>query len=119
MGPSTFCTSASIPSIVAVESSRETQLVPWISLLPSTLLSRGLSERCPVSMSMYGTWTMEFFVRSAGDLSVALAIIKAVEPARGLFLNRGKSLLHIPRDTTPDHNPLQWLYPLPEMILTS
>ena len=43
---------------------------------------------------------------SACDLSAALEIIEEVEPARGLFLNRGKSLLHIPTDCTPDYNPL-------------
>ena len=48
MGPNPFCTSALISSIVAAEFSRETHLVPWVSLLPSILLSRGLSKRCLV-----------------------------------------------------------------------
>ena len=39
---------------------------------------------------------------SASDLSAALEIIEEAGPARGLFLNRGKSLLHIPTDCTPD-----------------
>ena len=43
---------------------------------------------------------------SACDLSAALEIIEEVGPARGLFLNRGKSLLHLPTDCTPDYNPL-------------
>ena len=35
-----------------------------------------------------------------------LEIIEEVGPAGGLFLNRGKSLLHIPTDCIPDCNPL-------------
>ena len=104
MGPNAFCTSALI-SIVAAEFSRETHLVPWVSLLPSILLSRGLSERCLVSVN---AWYLDdgIFCGSACDLSAVLEIIEEVGPARGLFLNRGKFLLHIPTDCTPDYNPL-------------
>ena len=62
MGPNPVCTSSLISSVVAAEFSSETHLVPWVSLLPSILLSRGLSERCLVSLSMHDIWTMEFFV---------------------------------------------------------
>ena len=107
MGPNPFCTSALISSIVAAEFSRETHLVPWVSLLPSILLSRGLCERCLVSLSMHGIYLDNgILCGSACDLIAALEIIEEVGPARGLFLSRGKSLLHIPTDCTPDYNPL-------------
>ena len=44
--------------------------------------------------------------RSAEDLCAALAIVEEDGPARGLHLNRGKSLLYIPGDASFDHNPL-------------
>ena len=43
---------------------------------------------------------------SASDLCAALAIIEEDGPARGLHLNRAKSLLHIPVDDPFNHNPL-------------
>ena len=43
---------------------------------------------------------------SANDLRAALAIIEEDGPARGLHLNRAKSLLHIPVDDPLNHNPL-------------
>ena len=43
---------------------------------------------------------------SAEDLSAALAIVEEDGPARGLHLNRGKSLLYIPGNASSDHNPL-------------
>ncbi len=42
---------------------------------------------------------------SANDLSAALAIIEEDGPARGLYLNREKSLLYIPEDATPVPQP--------------
>ena len=43
---------------------------------------------------------------SANDLCAALQIIEEDGPARGLHLNRAKSLLHIPECTSPVSNPL-------------
>ena len=43
---------------------------------------------------------------SATDLLKALAIIEREGPARGLYLNRGKSLLFIPKEDAFSHNPL-------------
>ena len=43
---------------------------------------------------------------SASDLCAALAIIEEDGPARGLHLNRAKSLLHIPVSDPLNHNPL-------------
>ena len=43
---------------------------------------------------------------SANDLCAALRIIEEDGPARGLHLNRAKSLLHIPECTSPISNPL-------------
>ena len=43
---------------------------------------------------------------SASDLCSALAIIEEDGPARGLHLNRAKSLLYIPADDPLIHNPL-------------
>ena len=45
-------------------------------------------------------------VGHADDLRAALAIVEEDGPARGLRLNRGKSLLYMPEDTIFDHNPL-------------
>ena len=43
---------------------------------------------------------------SADDLSAALAIIEEEGPRRGLHLNRSKSLLYIPEQSSSSHNPL-------------
>ena len=42
----------------------------------------------------------------AEDLLKALTIIEKEGPARGLFLNRSKSVLFIPKDDAFSHNPL-------------
>ena len=61
-----------------------------------------------VSGHIVNAWYLDdgILCGSAGDLSAALAVIEEVGPARDLFLNMGKSLLHIPIDSTPDYNPL-------------
>ena len=43
---------------------------------------------------------------SAEDLRAALAIVEEEGPPRGLHLNRGKSLLFVPQDSSLNHNPL-------------
>ena len=43
---------------------------------------------------------------SPNDLAKALKIIEADGPARGLQLNRAKSLLYIPENADPSCNPL-------------
>ena len=43
---------------------------------------------------------------SAEDLLKALAIVEEEGPSRGLFLNRSKSVLFVPKDDAFSHNPL-------------
>ena len=49
---------------------------------------------------------------SPDDLCAALAIIKAEGPSRGLYLNRFKFLLYIPREVPLEHNPLPSAIPI-------
>ena len=90
----------------SVECSRVTLWAHWLSPWPCTPSWRGSRTRYPPSTSMLGTLMTALFVAPLLTLLEPSILWREDGPARGLHLNRRKSLLFISQDAAALPNPL-------------
>ena len=102
MGPSPPSTWGIVLCSVAVVSSKATPWGPWVLLWPFI----SIKVKRTVPGLLINTWYLDdgTVCGSATDLCAALEIIGAEGHLRGLSLNRGKSLLYAPADSSLSNN---------------